>query len=623
MPLKYTQNEHYTGLMFLELTKGRVSYDSYTMVYHMDISNYETITPYVEKCIESINKLCTIKMVDDCNIILKQLEEHLVYMKQDEADINAYQQFSQEGRQRRAIEFIGKFYHWAFGLMDADTARKYDEKINELQRESSRLHSIQQEQISFIKEDIHANNYSYHMLQEKIDALDKKVSEVYFNLSEALSETLIEIQTKDEIIELVQIIQSMIMQHRRLSELILRSVENAVNGKINQLVPLKKLSDDLSTIEKELPEYQKLPVNLKFENPLHTFKHSTVTASLFDKRLLIEITIPILEREIYTIYKIIPIPAVINNSVNVIILPSTDYFLLNDIGSEYIPITETEFSTSVFNIASEKIIKPAENVHLDYHESCELNIFMNPNENVISRLCNMKVIPRANYFTPIDVSNTFYVTISSPITVFEHCRNKTVQTHYLNASGILELEKFCRINTEKISLRPRTNIRFLSNGIVSLNEKTHAITINAFLDKMKKINVSIPALTMKDQAILIHDPKLDFNYLNEKANQLIKDTEYEVKFKEIHYDNENTFTNSLITATTISVILNILFIVGLSFCLYRKFYNPITWTKVAKVLSKNETLPLPKLFTQNVYPKSPHPKRKQEEDIELKDIEVK
>lgn len=389
--LKYSPNEHNTGLMFLELTKARVSYDSYTMVYYMDLSNYEDITSHVVHCIKNMKRLCEIKEVDNCKVMLEQMEEHLVYMRRDETDINAYQQMSKVGRQRRSIEFIGKFYHWAFGLMDAATARKYDAK---LQHESNRLHTIQKDQISFIKENILANNFSYHALRESIENLNKKVTEIYYDVSQAIPETLIKIETKTDIIELVQIIQSMIIQHRRLSELIIKCVENAINGKISQLVPIKSLSNDLSIIERELPEYQKLPVNLQNENPLHIFKHSSITASLFGKRLLVEITLPVIERELFTVYKLMPIPTVINNSFNVIILPSMDYFLLNNIGNEYIPITETEFSTSVFNINHEKIIKPAENVHLDYHESCELNIFMNPNKEIISRLCNLKIIPR-------------------------------------------------------------------------------------------------------------------------------------------------------------------------------------------------------------------------------------
>lgn len=183
------------------------------------------------------------------------------------------------------------------------------------------------------------------------------------------------------------------------------------------------------------------------------------------------------------------------------------------------------------------------------------------------------------------------------MTVFEHCRNKTVETHYLNASGTLELEKYCRINTEKLSLRPRTNIRFQSKGIVSLNEKTHIVTIDAFLDKIKEIKVSIPAIHSDDKTVLIHDHKVDFNYLTEKANRLLKETEYETKFKEIHYDNVDTSQKILM----ISIGINVIFIISVMAYLYFKFYSPKTWANVARILSKNDITSVPKLFFRIEY----------------------
>lgn len=57
-PLNFTKQEHKSGLIFLNLAKARVSYDSHTMVYHINISEYKKLIPTIEKGIEKTEILC-------------------------------------------------------------------------------------------------------------------------------------------------------------------------------------------------------------------------------------------------------------------------------------------------------------------------------------------------------------------------------------------------------------------------------------------------------------------------------------------------------------------------------------------------------------------------------------
>lgn len=105
-----------------------------------------------------------------------------------------------------------------------------------------------------------------------------------------------------------------------------------------------------------------LPINFTVENPLSIFKYSKTSASLIGNRFLLELNIPIIERQQYATYKIIPIPTIVDNKT-LIINPAMKFVLNNTGGSEYIPITQTELDNSKTNFYNEKIISLPENAH--------------------------------------------------------------------------------------------------------------------------------------------------------------------------------------------------------------------------------------------------------------------
>lgn len=515
------------GLTFVKQSKARISYDSYTMLYHLDLTEYKKLINLVSKFINDANVHCKELRSNNCRSLLNQLITHLNHLKRDDLDIEAYQQRS---RGKRALEFYGSFLHWAFGLMDAATAREYDMKINEIQNKTGRFHNILQEQTILIREMIKLNNESISHLEVQIKNIKQHVGEYYKYAHNHMNWVYADVSFTSG----VTFAKFIVMEHQRLSQQILRCLEDVASGKITQLIPREKLISDLIEIETHLCENQKLPIDYKIENPLHIFKYSKISASLYGDRLLLEVTIPIVERESYTAYKIIPIPTFVNNNT-VILNPSTHYVLINDEQKEYIPITLKEFNNGKFNMRGERIIKPAENARIEYSQNCEISIFMNPSSDTIHKYCDIKVIPTSNYFISINSNDMFYAQIFKPVMITEYCRNKPVKNQEITESGLIQLDQQCRITTDKISLRPRANFRFESKDIIILSNKTQNLTFEVISTKINTLNnFSIPN---NDDNILIQDYTSDFNNLFDKADKLIERSKNEAKWEEIHYDN--------------------------------------------------------------------------------------
>lgn len=251
---------------------------------------------------------------------MSQLISQYNYMKRDETDIEAYQQMS---RNKRALEFVGSFLHWAFGLMDAETARDFDNKINSLNSETGRIYNISNEQTSLIKETIELNNKTLADFKNQTNRIKELMRDF-----QRTKEFVVGLHSDIVFTQGITIMKLIIMEHQRVLQQILHSLEDVVAGKITQLIPKEKLSEDLRHIETLLKENQKLPIDFNVENPLHIFKYSKIATSLYGNRLLLEVTLPIVERDTYTAYKVIPIPTNINNNT-IIINPSRHYVLIN------------------------------------------------------------------------------------------------------------------------------------------------------------------------------------------------------------------------------------------------------------------------------------------------------
>lgn len=589
MGFDFQPQDQKTGLTFIKLSKARISYDSYTMLYHLDISRYRELTTLVENYIKDSLPLCKQLKGKTCEILLLQITSQLNHMKRDELDIEAYQQKS---RSKRSIEVVGSFLHWAFGLMDADTAREYDDKINQIQNSSSRFHNLLQEQTILIQEVINLNRKSFEDFQFQLRKLKQFVNQYIYEFYSHLKF----VQAEVVFTEGTSLAKLIIMEHQRISQQILRCLEDVVSGKITQLIPKNKLTSDLLEIETHLRENQKLPIDFNIENPLHIFKYSKISASLYGDRLLMEVTIPIVERESYTVYKIIPIPTTINN-VTIIINPATNYVLMNDEQKEYIPITPKEFTGGKFNLRGERIIKPAENARIEYSQNCEISIFMNPTKDTIAKFCDIKVIPTSNYFISINSNDMFYAKINKPLIITEYCRGKAAQNHEIIESGLLQLSKECRIVTDKISLRPRANFRFESKDIIVLANSTQNTTFESISERINFImNISIPQI---DDNVLIQDYTTDYNNLFAKAEKIIEISKMNAKWDEIHYSNVNNNKKTYIFV--IILILIMVIIMGiLIWYFYSKFFKLETWVKLAKVLGRGNTEEIPKLFVHNI-----------------------
>lgn len=123
---------------------------------------------------------------------------------------------------------------------------------------------------------------------------------------------------------------------------------------------------------------------------------------------------------------------------------------MNNIKTKYIFVSQQEFPFATTDSIENKI----EHIEADFSQSCETKILTKHDKNIILSRYQFELIPNESIFFSINLPNSFYVTVQSPITFVEICQNTKPETVTLNNSGILELEPGCHIITMVIAIIP-------------------------------------------------------------------------------------------------------------------------------------------------------------------------
>lgn len=591
--LEFEEKTFESGLIFKELSNARVSYDGFVIVYHADLRDYFNVKTHVEKAMALMNEIYSTGPVIFGDIERAALQRQLEYMLQQETDINLYSIKSLK-RDKRALEFIGAFEHWAFGLVDAETAREYEAKIKDLEIDTSKLFKMDASGMIFFKENIATNKKVFEFLTNQTRSITDHINTHFKEANQKGKEMIMQ--------SLINIINLWVREHEHASIQILKHLEGAVYGKASQLIPPSQFKEDLIKIERMLPENQRLPIDIYRENPLNIFHYSTTKATLINKRLLIEITIPKIDRELYIAYKIVPIPITVDGYL-LIIIPNMSYVLFDQNTAGFIPITEQEFEMSKINNKLEKIINPKENVYHDYKDNCEMSLLLHPSQDSFKRLCNVKTIPITNYVLPFYSNNQYYLSIAKPTSIIEFCKGKSINSTYIEKSGLLRLKDDCKVRTDKITLRPRTQTRIIIENDIQILTSLRNISFDHVLDQVKNIT-SPELLNVIEPSVLIQNHIEDFNKLSSKADDLLDRIIVDQKFDDMH--NKHDIKHGIILGSSILIPL-ILVTIAVIF-LHLKFNNPIT---LRNILDRGNNIeqPLRQVSYAKVYPRTPRGSR--------------
>lgn len=255
-----------------------------------------------------------------------------------------------------------------------------------------------------------------------------------------------------------------ISQQETLADDLIRLLSSATHGHTTSIIPTSILRDSLKRIEVQLPHTMALPIKIDQENILSIFQLSTLRSSLYDNRLLIEMSIPLISTTTYLLYQSTVVPFNWKGESYVI----TDIhrlFASDENQLTLIPLADrSEHSCSQIG---QRTICHAKTSIVSKAETCELFCLNTPKTETLLDHCRVAEIPNANYVTQVGDSNQYFLHVIKGYPVKINCGGKTsiiqIKTH-----GYLNLAEGCKATSIHFTITTPRN-RSISSIIPSFS----------------------------------------------------------------------------------------------------------------------------------------------------------
>lgn len=380
-----------SGLIFYNIKSAAVSYTTWRLTFYYNLNGYFKNIEKLRSTVKTIDQLCEGQSeILTCNSTIGLIKEHLA---NTQLDTERVESFDVKNRAKRwaPLAWIGKGIGAVYGLATADDIDEINRRILAVETHALSEKESLENQLMVLEQNIKMNNETFNVMKKYIEDFTTIIQKQ---------------QKKNNLVDNIQYLHSLansiIAAHTETYNNIMDLLQNSLNGKVLKMISQNTLRKCLEDISKTLHQNEALPVNLKTQSPLNIFLVSEVEGVLENKRILINLRIPIVTREEYKLYKTIPIPMKINNSIFEI-EPSSEYFLFETRKHYIIPISTTELSECRHSFNDKLICSPESPSYSRAKVSCELSMLTDRDVGEISSICSMREVPYRNYIIPLYV----------------------------------------------------------------------------------------------------------------------------------------------------------------------------------------------------------------------------
>lgn len=199
----------------------------------------------------------------------------------------------------------------------------------------------------------------------------------------------------------------------------------------------------INETQKLIGSDEELPNNISID-PYNIFSIAIIETDFYNKQFNLRITIPILKKKNFSLYKSHAVPVALNNG-NTYVIESNTYFIMGPRNIEFMPIGKNEMSDCMISIDKYTRMcifsQPPTTIRKN---SCQSLLLQNAPLWQIWNRCNFNAVNKTNYILSIKRPSCNHCLIIKPTMIKIKCGNMTIPT-MLQTSGILELNPNCNL----------------------------------------------------------------------------------------------------------------------------------------------------------------------------------
>lgn len=434
----FTKFADATGAFTSKTLDAYITYDSWRLLYYYNLTEfYDNVASYSD-CLEKMASICDLMPErHQCESLLSKHKTMLANLHLDLEYMHDIQTSKQKQRRATPLGFLGTYlFKPAFGIMDEEDSVDISERINGLGG-NQQLHTlILEHNLSLIKNTIKITNATFENFRFTVN----KLHDYLVNITKDVNEMEHEISMHIDFKYLSATATLLIMEHQRTTHIIKRTLKNTLHGEFTELISYKQLSRDLLEVADNLDDTS----TIMFVQDLKQLQEMiNIQGSIIDKKLLVEIAIPILRRERYRVHNVVVLPMNHENKTVILDTESKSY-LVNNSSRNYIPMRKEDMKNCKVLTNNKILCYPQAETYLESREICESNIIFEHDIETLMATCNINHVPNTNFIEPL-TQNVYYIYVIKQMTVRENCPKKPSNFTTLKTTGILEMNPHCEI----------------------------------------------------------------------------------------------------------------------------------------------------------------------------------
>lgn len=434
-PVEITPLSDKSGFYLNNLGKLKIIEQHYTLII------YKSILPLYQ----SIGKIQI--LLQKIEFIEQNIpERHYTYMhtltlKSKFAQLNKQLKTIQallpnknNAKQRGWINAIGTGLHYVFGLMDTNDETEIKNAINELEKSNKNTLTLVDKSVHLVRDvlrDINTTLANLNTNEIHIDANFMKVQEKINSHSQEITANMFVEQLLNLVIFLDEALNDVSSEIEKIKLQIIYAKTN--------IIPPSLFENDLYysslvDIKNNLPEYN-LPFELIRDN-LHKLASISKFSIIIDnEQLIYNIKIPIINKNEFTLYHLIPIPTKSGNQPTIVI-PNYPYIGVERLSKQYIPLNTLSMVNEQYGDFF--VYDPTIRNHED--ASCEAEV-------CLTGTWSQKCQPIPINFEAEEIhrlnSNQWIVLLAKPSNLSYKCQNQEIKSDSIQHSSIITLHAPC------------------------------------------------------------------------------------------------------------------------------------------------------------------------------------
>lgn len=377
---------------------------------------------------------------------------------------NLMESFPKNRVKRGWFDIIGKALHTLFGTVDADEEKEIINAITQIQDANKNTLTLLDKSIHVMEDTIKNFNDTLSELQTSESKINSNFQRIELAITKN-SMKIDNIEIQNDLLQLNILITEILMD----LEIQIQSIKDQLLFANTGILPPSIFGNE--QLFKEINNLQlgdlKFPYALSLENIYKYTKFNKIVIATKDAYLIYYIQIPLITKNVFTLYQLHPVP-IKHDHLYKTIIPNYIFVAIDRSNSLY---STFHFKSELTKIDNDYFGKDITTVSLQTNKICETELILNKQ---YSKSCDMLISPMSHE-TSIRLQKNIWLILLTQSSLFTYkCQNSDIHSFKIENSTLIKLNSICS--------------GYLDNGIKLTTYKNNSCQFNESFEEIPIFN---------------------------------------------------------------------------------------------------------------------------------------